>query len=270
MKISIDAGHNCTPDIGASGIKQEDNLTKEVVGLVVQMLRALGHTAIDCTPYGQIFSNVGASLAYRCAIANQNQTELHLCIHFNAGGGEGTEIYAVSAKAKEYAQKILTSICSLGYPNRGIKDGSHLYVVNQTSMPCCFVECSFVDNANDMGKYNAEAFANAIVKAVTGQDAVSTAPVAPQTEIYNYAYLQKQIGATQDNIPGPITLSKCPLTQIGANGNVVRWLQFKLGISVDGIFGKQTLIAVQNFQAKSGLSADGIVGQNTWRKLLGL
>jgi N-acetylmuramoyl-L-alanine amidase len=270
MKISIDAGHNCTPDVGASGIRQEDNLTKEVVGLVVPKLRALGHAVIDCTPYGQTFSNVGAALAYRCAIANQNQTELHLCIHFNAGGGEGTEVYAVSSKGKEFAQKILSAICSLGYINRGVKDGSHLYVVNQTDMPCCLVECSFVDNTNDMSKYNADSLANAIVKAVTGQDVV--APVlTTQSQInYNYAYLQHEIGTSEDNIPGPITLSKCPLVKQGSTGNIVKWIQAKLGIAIDGIFGRQTLIAIQNFQAKNGLVADGIVGQNTWRKLLGL
>lgn len=270
MKISIDAGHNCAPDVGASGIKQEDNLTKEVVGLIVSKLKALGHTIIDCTPYGQVFSNVGASLAYRCAIANQNQTELHLCIHFNAGGGEGSEVYAVSPKGKEYAQKILDSICSLGYPNRGVKDGGHLYVVNQTDMPCCLVECSFVDSSKDMEKYNADSLANAIVKAVTGQDVIVPVATAPSQPLYNYAYLQHEIGVKEDNIPGPITLSKCPLIKIGANGNIVKWIQAKLGISIDGIFGRQTLIAIQNFQAKHGLVADGAVGPNTWKKLLGL
>lgn len=87
---------------------------------------------------------------------------------------------------------------------------------------------------------------------------------------YNIAYLQNEIGAGVDNIPGPITLSRCPIVRIGANSNVVRWIQAKLSISIDGIFGRQTLIAVQNFQAKNGLAADGIVGPKTWRKLLGL
>lgn len=30
MKFGIDMGHNCPPDTGATGIKQEDALTKAV------------------------------------------------------------------------------------------------------------------------------------------------------------------------------------------------------------------------------------------------
>lgn len=89
-------------------------------------------------------------------------------------------------------------------------------------------------------------------------------------DIHTVKYLQHEIGAAEDNIPGPETLSKCPLIRRGSTGSIVKWLQTKLNITADGIFGYQTLTAVQNFQAKHGLTADGIVGPNTWRKLLGL
>lgn len=89
-------------------------------------------------------------------------------------------------------------------------------------------------------------------------------------DIHTIKYLQHEVHAAEDNIPGPETLSKCPLLRRGSSGNIVKWLQTKLGINADGIFGYQTLTAVQNFQAKHGLAADGIVGPNTWRKLLGL
>lgn len=95
-------------------------------------------------------------------------------------------------------------------------------------------------------------------------------------DIHTVKYLQHEInvqfkiGLTEDNMPGPKTLAACPLVRYGAQGNITRWIQTKLGISADGIFGSQTKIAMQNFQARYGLTADGIVGQNTWRKLLGL
>lgn len=95
-------------------------------------------------------------------------------------------------------------------------------------------------------------------------------------DISSVKYLQHelniQLGAEldEDNIPDNLTLGACPLLKLGASGNITKWVQNKLGIDADGIFGNQTLIAVQNFQAAHGLVADGIIGQCTWRALLGL
>jgi peptidoglycan hydrolase-like protein with peptidoglycan-binding domain len=41
------------------------------------------------------------------------------------------------------------------------------------------------------------------------------------------------------------------------------------GITVDGVFGSQTLTAVRNFQAAKGLTVDGIAGRET-RAALGI
>lgn len=61
----------------------------------------------------------------------------------------------------------------------------------------------------------------------------------------------------------------------GAKGNFVYLLQFILSqfgynLSIDGIFGANTLSAVQDFQTKNSLTADGIVGPRTWQYLLNL
>jgi N-acetylmuramoyl-L-alanine amidase len=290
MIFSFDAGHNCTPDVGATGIRQEDVLTKEVVGLIVPKLRQLGHTVTDCTPYGLTFPNVAGSLEYRCEKANASGSELHGCIHFNYGGGKGVEVYTVSEKGKEYAEKICVEIESLGYTNRGVKDGSHLYVVNRTNMPSVLVECCFVDSEEDMNRYNANNLANAIVKAITGQ-AVPATPVvvvAPSNPVI--ASIQKlcnSLGVRDkngsalivDGISGNCTssaIAKLPLVKRGDKGEFVKWIQqrlidsgFNLGPSgADGDFGYCTLVAVQNFQTKRGLIPDGIVGPMTLAELL--
>jgi len=284
MILTFDAGHNCTPDTGATGIRQEDVLTREVVGLIVSKLNQLGLTVTDCTPYGQVFSSVSASLKFRCNKANASNSELHGCIHFNAGGGTGVEVYAVSQKGKEYAQKICTEIAALGYTNRGVKDGSHLYVVNSTNMPCVLVECSFVDSREDMDKYNAGDFANAIIKAITGQAVVQ---IPPNSLIVSIQKLCNSLGLKDnksnalvvDGITGSCTRSailKLPVLQRGSKGDYVKWVQERLidlGFScgtcgADGDFGYCTLVAVQNFQAKNGLVSDGRVGQQTISSLL--
>ncbi len=61
----------------------------------------------------------------------------------------------------------------------------------------------------------------------------------------------------------------------GTNGADVRWLQGKLRIEADGVFGSQTKGAViafeekarERFAGKLGIKADGIVGRNTWKAL---
>lgn len=171
MKISGDAGHNCYPDTGATGYKKEDTLTKEVWTLVQSKLRSIGVETVDCTPYNMTFSSVTKSLAYRVNKANASNSNLHLCIHFNAGGGHGVECYVVGTggKAETYARSICKEIASLGYTNRGVKV-SNLYVPRYTNMSCVLIECAFIDSKEDMNRYNGNAMANAIVKAVTGTD----------------------------------------------------------------------------------------------------
>jgi hypothetical protein len=81
-----------------------------------------------------------------------------------------------------------------------------------------------------------------------------------------------------DGIVGPKTWAALPLEeptlQMGNRGDHVRRLQQALNragvmdISVDGIFGSDTLSAVRAFQSSHNLDADGIVGPKTWTALL--
>lgn len=55
----------------------------------------------------------------------------------------------------------------------------------------------------------------------------------------------------------------------GDRGPAVVAVQRQLGISADGIFGRQTKRAVRSFQARNGLEVDGIVGPMTRQALSG-
>lgn len=50
--------------------------------------------------------------------------------------------------------------------------------------------------------------------------------------------------------------------------NATKLVQRLLGITQDGLCGKETSDAIKNFQKKSNLTADGAVGEETWKKLL--
>jgi murein DD-endopeptidase MepM/ murein hydrolase activator NlpD len=58
-----------------------------------------------------------------------------------------------------------------------------------------------------------------------------------------------------------------PTVMRGSRGEHVAYLQSKLKITADGIFGTNTHRAVVAFQQANKLVADGIVGNNTWRAI---
>ncbi len=52
--------------------------------------------------------------------------------------------------------------------------------------------------------------------------------------------------------------------------NLTKIVQAKIGVSVDGKFGRNTQNAVKEYQTNNGLKSDGCVGLNTWKKILGV
>ncbi len=87
---------------------------------------------------------------------------------------------------------------------------------------------------------------------------------------------QGAMGLVQDGIGGPVTAGAVGQIYARPTDGVpyphyeyaTRYIQFRVGGSIDGMFGNNTKINVQNWQAKHGLVADGVVGAGTWKKLL--
>lgn len=171
MIINVHAGHN--PDgkaaCGAIGLIKESTEARKVKDLVIKKLQSLGHTVYDCTEdNGKSQSDVLQQIVKKC---NAHNADLDVSIHFNAGGGSGTEllVYSSNSKSVAYANNILNSICALGFKNRGVKTRSDLYVLKNTKAPALLIECCFVDSNTDVKLYNPELMAQAIVKGITGQ-----------------------------------------------------------------------------------------------------
>ena len=286
-KFLIDCGHTLAGgDTGAEGCgKLEQNLTREVGSKVIAKLQALGHTVVNCTV--DYASTLSESLAARVNKANNAGGDLYVCIHFNAsnGAGHGTEVFTYNGKELTQARNVLNNICSLGYSNRGIK-GANLYVINHTNMNAMLIECCFIDNASDMSKYNAENFANAIVKGLVGTTTSTTTNTntgsTTNTTNSNYNPHLKDLQQAYNNqyrkniyvdgIRGNQTeeMLRTIILKVGSRGDVVGWVQCRVGAGIDNIFGKETENKVKEFQQRNNLTVDGIVGYNTLNKILEL
>lgn len=167
-RLAIDIGHNAKYDSGAIGIRKEDELTLEVGNRVIAKLKALGYEVINCSPSNT--SSLLDSLSQRTNKANAAQADLFVSIHFNAGGGKGSEAFVVSNYIKSRAERVLSNLSAIGYVNRGVKyDQRGLYVLKNTDMPAMLIECAFIDSEEDMQRYNAENIANAIVNGIINQ-----------------------------------------------------------------------------------------------------
>lgn len=291
MKIAIDLGHGVGQDRGAtSKYIAEETIIDNVGGLVINKLRALGHTVIEVRPSSA--TSVSNSLVQRVQKANNSKVDLYVSIHANAGSGTGTEVYTYHGKELQQARAVLNNLCSLGFNNRGIK-GSNLFVVNHTNAPAMLIEVCFIDTQSDVQLYTKlgnNKIADSIVKGLVGETStvsnisrpVEQKATTTSHKAYDVAILQQELNSqckanlVVDNIAGPKTLNACIMVRIGARGNITKWIQSKLnalgyncGVA-DGIFGNGTKQAVMKLQQARGLSVDGIVGKNTWRALLGM
>lgn len=166
ISFAIDIGHNAPYDSGAVGIKNENDLTMEVGNLVKSKLKALGYDVINTAPVNP--TSVRDSLEQRVAAADSAGADYFASIHFNMGGGQGTEVYhhSTSPVGKIMAGNVLKEIAALGYTNRGVKT-AEFYVIKYTDMPSILIEGAFLDSSTDMNLYNADAMATAIVKGLT-------------------------------------------------------------------------------------------------------
>ena len=288
MKIAIDLGHGVGQDRGADGIITEESVINAVGNLVIAKLKTLGHSVLDVRP--QYASSVSDSLVKRVDLANNNNVDLFVSIHANAGGGKGTEVFTYRGNEVEEARSVLNNITSLGFTNRGIK-GSNLYVMNKTEATAMLIEICFVDTKSDVEIYNSigsEKIADAIVRGLVhetvkvyeAKQQIQSNKTKTQivTDLQVACNAQGYSSQVVDGIAGTNTLKACPMLRKGSRGNITGIMQrllqrhgYDLQINgADGDFGNETLEQIIQFQCDNELYADGIVGKNTWRKLLNL
>ncbi len=171
MRIGINCGHTVSGTVGCGAVGDIDESVeaREVGYALENLLKGAGHTVYDCT--NDHADSVGKNLSNIVNMANAQPLDLFVSIHFNSGGGQGTEVWTYNGKSFEEATNTCKAISALGFKDRGIKDGSKLYVVHHSNAKAMLVEVCFVDT-DDAKKYTeigANKFAEAIYKGITGQ-----------------------------------------------------------------------------------------------------
>ena len=172
MVIGINCGHTVSGTVGcgAVGLLNESNETRRVGYALMKLFRDAGDTVIDCT--NDRADTVTANLSKICNLANAQALDLFVSIHFNAGGGRGCEVYTNGGVKLDEAVGVTESMAELGFVNRGVKDGSTLYVIRHTAARAMLVEVCFVDTPSDAvlyGDIGAERIAAAIYEGIKGQ-----------------------------------------------------------------------------------------------------
>lgn len=278
-KYAIDAGHGCYPDTGAEGKLNEQDCALDIANRVIIKLTSLGHEAWNVRPTS--VTSVTDSLQKRCDTGAN--ADYFISIHLNCGGGRGSEVFAMSKTGNKLAQSVLNQLVSLGYVNRGVKDGSKLYVVKHSNPVAILIECCFVDSEEDANRYNPEDIANAIVRGLVGENSNTTTYISSnkiQQSIMALQYdFNKVFGSNLivDGVVGTETINTIShyVARKGDKNDIVKWIQQKLMIwgylpknSDDGVFGDNTYKAVLSLQKNWGRVVDGVIGQKTWEIFL--
>lgn len=256
MKIAIDLGHGVGCDRGAEGFIKEEDIINEVGSLVINKLRALGNEVLTVRPSSA--SSVGNSLKQRVNASNNFNADLFICIHANAGGGQGTEVFTYNGKELKQARNILNNLVALGFRNRGIKSES-LYVINHTNAESLLLEICFVDTQSDIDLYHSlgdEKIADAIVKGIVGQ----TVAISPTTNTQPIAQeVKSSIQKAKEFVGGRCLELQQKLNR--AFGDIYG------RISEDNDFGQLTYEALGVAQTSLGITCDYLAGEKTFAKL---
>ena len=171
MRIGVNCGHTVEgAGSGAVGLFKESEHTRLVGNILMKKLSDSGANVVNCTI--DRAETQEAYLVKSVMLANQSELDLFISIHFNASGehkGQGVEVYTYKGRKHPDALDVCARIAEMGFINRGVKDGSGLYVIRNTKARAMLIEVCFCDNEKYVDTYyriGGEGIANAIFSAI--------------------------------------------------------------------------------------------------------
>lgn len=166
MKILLIAGHGAgDPGACGNGYREAD-LTREVVSLLSDKLKSICNVDVADTSKNWYEYLKSHSFDF-------HDYDYVLEIHFNSGGGTGTEIFVTTSEQGIGVETaIVKQICAaVGYRNRGVKryNWSVISKAKAQGVSSALLEVCFIDNYTDVHtyKHHKEGIVTAIVKGIT-------------------------------------------------------------------------------------------------------
>jgi N-acetylmuramoyl-L-alanine amidase len=156
--IALDDGHGMqtpgkrTPMLpGSSTFMHENEFNRAVVSYLDIELKRCGFRTLHVA-----HGDSDVALPTRVKSANNAKADLYLSIHANANtgvwgtwGGIETYVYPKGESIRIGKACHARLIGGTKLRDRGVKDGSHLYVIKYTSMPAVLIEAAFMDNLEE-------------------------------------------------------------------------------------------------------------------------
>lgn len=150
MRIVLNAGHMPGMDPGAIGTcSEEAEICRRVMESCGRILRNGGNEVLtvqcnELEPIAAASDGFGADIF----------VSIH-CNGANTPAAKGTEVYAVSKEGYSLGLFVDYSITNqLNTVDRGVKDGSRLYLVSRTEAVAVLVELAFITNEEDESLLN--------------------------------------------------------------------------------------------------------------------
>lgn len=155
MIIGVNCGHTKSgAGYGAVGLIKESEQSRFVGRALMDLFRSEGITVVDCTIDQANTQN--EYLAAVVELANRQDLDWFISIHFNASvahTGHGVEVYTYKGRQYQEALGVCSNLSDLGFANRGVKEGSGLYVIRKTKAKSILIEVCFCDNEADVSTY---------------------------------------------------------------------------------------------------------------------
>ena len=270
-KVLVAAGHGGNdPGAVAAGKFVESAMALVVATACCQELKKYSWINVRAARS----SDINQSISQKVSIANSMQADLALDIHFNAGGGDGAEVWASIAggNGTELGNNILKRFEEIGQNSRGVKTrkndaGADYYgFIRMTKMPGVIVECGFIDNATDRKLFDTDAelkkMGVAIAKGIV--DTLEEMGFKNGSEAKSEP--KRGYSGTFPTLPKRGYFANTDTgTQVKNLQKLLNWA-VDAGLSVDGSMGPKTIAAVKTFQKKYGLAPDGYFGKASLAK----